>query len=113
MRGPAESPVGAAIDSNSRSCSGSWLPQNVVARYDYKPVILRVYIYLALALLPELVLTLAAVVLLLVVAWRHQTSADLRVAAWVAWWGLVAAAVFWYATIAIFAVIWFAIYVTK
>ena len=48
---------------------------------------------LALALLPELVLTLAAVVLLLVVAWRHQTRADLRVAAWVAWWGLVAAAV--------------------
>lgn len=38
---------------------------------------------LLLALLPELVLTAWAVVLLLVVGWRHRTAADLRLAAWV------------------------------
>ena len=33
------------------------------------------------ALLPELVLTIAGMALLLVIAWRHRTAADLRVAA--------------------------------
>src|SRR2546422_8966069 len=35
------------------------------------------------ALLPELTLTLVGMVLLLVIAWRHRTAADLRVAGWV------------------------------
>ncbi len=48
---------------------------------------------LMIALLPELVLTTAALVLLLVVAWRHGTAQDLRVAGWVALAGLGAAAV--------------------
>lgn len=38
--------------------------------------------HLALALLPELVLTAWSVVLLLLVGWRHRTAADLRLAAW-------------------------------
>src|SRR6059036_2848195 len=49
------------------------------------------------ALLPELMLTLVGLALLLVIAWRHRTAADLRVAGWVtlagfatagaaAWW---------------------------
>src|SRR5439155_27205546 len=37
--------------------------------------------------------TRAGVVLLVTLAWRHQAGAAARVAAWVAWWGLVAAAV--------------------
>src|SRR5581483_7912670 len=47
---------------------------------------------LATALLPELVLTAASLVLLLVVAWRHRGVADLRAAGWVALAGLAAAA---------------------
>ncbi len=43
------------------------------------------------ALLPELVLTLAGMVLLLVIAWRHRTAADLRLAGWVTLAGLAAA----------------------
>ena len=49
------------------------------------------------ALLPELALTLAGMVLLLVIAWRHRTAADLRVAGWVTLAGFAAAgaAVWW------------------
>ncbi len=43
------------------------------------------------ALLPELVLTLVGLALLLVIAWRHRTAADLRVAGWVTLAGLAAA----------------------
>jgi NADH-quinone oxidoreductase subunit N len=43
------------------------------------------------ALLPELVLTIAGMALLLVIAWRHRTAADLRVAGWVTLAGLAAA----------------------
>src|SRR5439155_8284245 len=43
------------------------------------------------ALLPELVLTLGGMALLLVIAWRHRTAADLRVAGWVTLAGLAAA----------------------
>ena len=43
------------------------------------------------ALLPELVLTLVGMALLLVIAWRHRTAADLRVAGWVTLAGLAAA----------------------
>jgi NADH-quinone oxidoreductase subunit N len=43
------------------------------------------------ALLPELVLTASGMVLLLVIAWRHRTAADLRLAAWVTLAGLAAA----------------------
>ena len=43
------------------------------------------------ALLPELTLTLVGMVLLLVIAWRHRTAADLRVAGWVTLAGLAAA----------------------
>lgn len=45
------------------------------------------------ALLPELVLTVWALVLLVVVAWRHRTAADLRLAGWVTLAGLAFAAV--------------------
>src|SRR6185312_6916234 len=45
------------------------------------------------ALLPELALTLAGLVLLIVIAWRHRTAADLRVAGWVTLAGLAAAGV--------------------
>jgi len=44
------------------------------------------------ALLPELALTLAGMVLLLVIAWRHRTAADVRLAGWVTLAGLAAAA---------------------
>jgi NADH-quinone oxidoreductase subunit N len=52
---------------------------------------------LAWALLPELVLTAAALLVLLVVAWRHRTPADLRLAGGLSLAGLaaVAAAVWW------------------
>ena len=52
---------------------------------------------LALALLPELVLTAWAVVLLLLVGWRHRTVADLRLAAWATGLALAttAVAVWW------------------
>src|SRR2546421_10781954 len=43
------------------------------------------------ALLPELTLTLVGMVLLLVIAWRHRTATDLRVAGWVTLAGLAAA----------------------
>jgi NADH-quinone oxidoreductase subunit N len=43
------------------------------------------------ALLPELVLTAAALVLLLVVAWRHRTASDLRLAGGLSLAGLAAA----------------------
>ena len=45
------------------------------------------------ALLPELLLTAWALVLLCVVAWRHRTAADLRLAGWVTLAGLASAAV--------------------
>ncbi len=49
------------------------------------------------ALLPELTLTLVGMVLLLVIAWRHRTAADLRVAGLVTLAGLAAsgAAAWW------------------
>lgn len=52
---------------------------------------------LLLALLPELVLTAWALVLLLVVAWRHQTTGDLRIVGWLtlAALGSTAVAVWW------------------
>jgi len=43
------------------------------------------------ALLPELALTLAGLVLLLVIAWRHRSAADVRLAGWVTLAGLAAA----------------------
>ena len=45
------------------------------------------------ALLPELALTAAGLLLLLVIAWRHRTVADLRVAGWVTVAGLAASGV--------------------
>src|SRR5258708_12765864 len=45
------------------------------------------------ALLPEVLLTGWALVLLCVVAWRHRTAADLRLAGWVTRAGLASAAV--------------------
>jgi len=52
---------------------------------------------LMLALLPESVLTGWAMVLLLVVAWRHKTAQDLRLAGWLTLVGLAStgAAVWW------------------
>src|SRR2546425_10289042 len=49
------------------------------------------------ALLPELTLTLVGMVLLLVIAWRHRTAADLRLAGWVTLAALAstAGAVWW------------------
>ena len=49
------------------------------------------------ALLPELVLAAAGMVVLLVTAWRHRTAADLRVAGWLTLAGFAAsaAAVWW------------------
>jgi len=52
---------------------------------------------LLVALAPELLLTLAALVVLLVVAWRHRTPRDLRRAGWVTLAGLgVAALATWF-----------------
>jgi len=52
---------------------------------------------LLVALAPELLLTLAALVVLLVVAWRHRTPQDLRRAGWVTLAGLgVAALATWF-----------------
>jgi len=48
---------------------------------------------LLLALLPELVLTAWALVLLLFVAWRHQTVRDLRIAGWLTLAALVSSGV--------------------
>jgi len=52
---------------------------------------------LARALLPELTLTAAGMLVLLVTAWRHTSGRDLRIAGWVTLTGLVAggAAVWW------------------
>jgi len=52
---------------------------------------------LMLALLPELVLTAWSLLVLLVVAWRHETPADARRAGWLTLigLGLTAAAVVW------------------
>ncbi len=47
---------------------------------------------LLLALLPELVLTGWALVLLLFVAWRHHTVRDLRITGWLTVAALVSAA---------------------
>ncbi len=44
-----------------------------------------------LALLPELVVIAASLVVLLVNAWRHQTAADSRLAGWISLTGIVAA----------------------
>jgi len=46
---------------------------------------------MALALLPELILTAASLVALLVTAWRHQTAADSRLVGWVSLAGVAAA----------------------
>src|SRR5207244_4696113 len=46
---------------------------------------------LLIALAPELVLTTTALLVLLVVAWRHRTPQDLRLAGWVTLSGLGAA----------------------
>src|SRR2546427_9382915 len=52
---------------------------------------------LLIALAPELVLTAAAMILLLLVAWRHRTHRDLRGAGWVSLAGLAGAgAVTWW-----------------
>ncbi len=45
-----------------------------------------------IALLPEITVTAAALIVLLLNAWRHQTAADSRLAGWVALGGLVASA---------------------
>ena len=52
-----------------------------------------VYQDLLLSLLPELVLTGWALVLLLFVAWRHKTVSDLRVAGWLTLLALVSTAI--------------------
>jgi len=52
-----------------------------------------VYSDLVLALLPEIVLTGWALVLLLFVAWRHKTPRDLRVAGWLTLAGLASTAI--------------------
>ena len=54
---------------------------------------LAVYRELVLALLPELVLTAWAMVLLLLVAWRHRTAGDLRLTAWLTLAALASTAV--------------------
>ncbi|PYP15240.1 MAG: NADH-quinone oxidoreductase subunit N [Gemmatimonadetes bacterium] len=56
-----------------------------------------VYRDLLLSILPELVMTGWALVLLLVVAWRHKTTRDLRIAGWVtlAALGSTAIAIWW------------------
>jgi NADH-quinone oxidoreductase subunit N len=58
---------------------------------------LSTYGDLARALLPELVLTAAGMLVLLLAAWRHRTAADVRFAGWATLAGLVAAggAVWW------------------
>ena len=48
---------------------------------------------LILGLLPELVLTVWSLVLLAVVAWRHKTSRDLRLAGWITLFGFASSAV--------------------
>jgi NADH-quinone oxidoreductase subunit N len=52
-----------------------------------------VYSGLLLSLLPELVLTGWALVLLLFVAWRHRTARDLRIAGWLTLAALVSTAI--------------------
>ncbi len=52
-----------------------------------------VYRDLLLSLLPELVLTAWALVLLLFVAWRHRTVRDLRIAGWLTLLALLSAAI--------------------
>lgn len=54
------------------------------------PLDLRTPIGVTLALLPEVVLTLAALVALLLNAWRHATGADSRLAGWTCFAGVVA-----------------------
>jgi len=58
---------------------------------------LSIYPQLLTALLPELVLSAWALVLLLVVAWRHRTASDARVAGWLTLVALAttAGAVWW------------------
>ena len=58
---------------------------------------LSVYRDLVLALLPEIVLTVWALVLLIFVAWRHQTPRDLRIAGWLTLVALAstASAIWW------------------
>jgi NADH-quinone oxidoreductase subunit N len=58
---------------------------------------LSVYRDLLIALLPEIVLTAWALILLLVVAWRHKTARDLRIAGWLTLAALVSTAgVIWW-----------------
>ena len=45
----------------------------------------------SVALLPEFVLSASSLLVLLVVAWRHTTDADARLAGWLSFVGLLAA----------------------
>lgn len=56
------------------------------------PIDLTTPMGLTLALLPEIVLTVAALVVLLIVSWRHETAEDSRLAGWGSLAGVIAAA---------------------
>ena len=47
---------------------------------------------ITIALLPEIILSIAALFVLLVVSWRHRTAADSRLAGWLSLLGVVASA---------------------
>ncbi|MGE5090842.1 MAG: NADH-quinone oxidoreductase subunit N [Bacillota bacterium] len=55
------------------------------------PIDMGTPVGVTLALLPEIVLSAWSLVVLLVVAWRHETDADTRLAGWLSFVGLVAA----------------------
>ncbi|HLB55343.1 MAG TPA: hypothetical protein VJK71_09565, partial [Gemmatimonadales bacterium] len=57
-----------------------------------RPLDIRVPGDAALALLPEILLSVGALVVLLVNAWRHRTPADSRLAGWLALASLVPSA---------------------
>jgi NADH-quinone oxidoreductase subunit N len=59
--------------------------------FDVSSLDLSRYADLMIALAPELLLTVAALAVLLVLAWRHRSAADLRLAGWVTLVGLGAA----------------------
>jgi hypothetical protein len=52
---------------------------------------LRTPLGVTLALLPEIVVSLAALAVLLLSAWRHSTGADSRLAGWLSFGGLIVA----------------------
>lgn len=56
------------------------------------PLDLRTPAGVTLALLPEVILTAAALVVLLVNAWRHESAADSRLAGWISLVGVAASA---------------------